>query len=90
MKNWIEQTLDSLPFIAWDRFILDCEDEDILIVYGLINKDFVVLEFILGHRQVYLIATSSKQYSKRIADILKVKHSDCIYIKDRFDVKILK
>ena len=88
-QNWIEQTLNSLDFVKWDRCILDCEEDDILLVYGWIDKDFVLLEFYLGTRRVYFTATSSKEYSKKISEILKVKHSDCINIKERFDVKNL-
>jgi len=86
-QNWIERALNSLDFVKWDRFILDCEDEDILVVFGWIEKDFVLLEFRLGYRQVYLTATSSNKYSKKIAEILGVKHSNCINVKERFNVK---
>jgi len=89
MKNWIEQTLDSLDFVKWDRFVLDCEDDDIFLIYGWVENDFVLLEFHLGIRKVYFTATSSKKYSKKISEILGVKHSDCINIKNRFDVENL-
>lgn len=48
MKEWIEETLDRLPFVTWDRYV---EFETLIRVYGWIEreedeyKDFVLLDF---------------------------------------------
>ena len=86
-KVWIEETLKKLPFVKWDRYIVD---EHLIEVYGWIKrskdsyKDFVLLEFDLTKQESYYLATSSKKYSKQIAEILDSPHSDCIRVKDTF------
>ena len=91
IEEWIEKTLNKLPFVKWDRFIED-QEANLIEMYGWIDrekdnyKDFVLLEFNLTKKEVYFIATSNDKYSKKIAEILNSSHSDCIRVEERFDV----
>ena len=93
-KLWIEKTLSDLPFVNWDRFLdLRFEENRVLHVFGWIKredsyKDFVSLEFDVVNQKVFFIATSSKKYSKRIAEILGCSdHADCQRIEDFFKIE---
>lgn len=90
IKDWIEKTLEKLPFVRWDRYIED-KDDNLIEMYGWIDreddyKDFVLLEFNLNKKEVYFVATSSDKYSEQIAEILNSSHSDCIRVEDNFYV----
>ena len=90
-KEWIQEVLNKLPFVKWDRFVED-EEANLIEIYGWIDrgdnyKDFVLLEFNLTKQEVYFIATSSDKYSEKIAEILNSSHSDCKRVEDNFDVQ---
>ncbi|HEA65079.1 MAG TPA: hypothetical protein ENI02_02945 [Candidatus Aminicenantes bacterium] len=75
-KQLLERVLKKLDFVNWDRYFGVGND---LTFFGWIDrkdgyKDFVVIDFI---GKEISFATSSKEYSKKIADLLNVEHSDC-------------
>jgi len=72
----IINVLKKLDFVNWDRYFGEGND---LTFVGWIDredekKDFVVLDFSV---KPIWFATSSKKYSREIADILNQEHSDC-------------
>ena len=75
-KKVIENVLAKLSFINWDRYFGEGNN---LTFFGWIDrkdkyKDFVVLDF--SGENIWF-ATSSKKYSREIADILNQTHSVC-------------
>ena len=90
-KNLIIDVLRSLDFVKWDRYF---GENNCYTFFGWIDrddsyKDFVVLDIELDKiRKGLLIgfSTSSKKYSKRIADILRCGHLDCIRIEHFCDL----
>ena len=75
-KYAMEKVLKKLNFVNWDRYF---GESNKLTFFGWIDrednhKDFVVLDF--SGKYIWW-ATSSKKYSKEIADILNQKHSEC-------------
>lgn len=96
-KQWIEQTLDKLPFVEWDRFThWEFDDGNQLCrVYGWIErdkdqyKDFVLIDF-WKDDQEFNVITSSERYSEQITEILydeDEEHGDCCRVEDHFDVE---
>jgi len=87
-KEWIKGILEKLEFVNWDRYF---EWEGGRTFFGWVErkydayKDFVLLDFIQGEEINF--ATSSKENSKKIADILNQEHSDCKRVEDNFDIK---
>lgn len=86
-KNFLKDTLASLPFVKWDRFIPAYVDW--FSVFGWISrqkdsyKDFVVLVFDLQRLIVDHYHTSSVEYSKKIGEILDFpEHIDCHNISE--------
>ena len=80
-KNWIKEVMAKFPFVEFDRYI-DDTDDNLIEVFGWIkrkdnDRDFIVLEFDFSTKDVYCIATSSAKYSKQISKILKEKHISC-------------
>ena len=77
-KDIIVNILERLNFVNWDRYFGEGEN---LSFFGWIGrekdnyKDFVLVEF-FGEKIVYY-GTSSKEYSKKVANILNQTHSDC-------------
>jgi len=93
-KEWIEKTLTDLYMVNWDRYFIF--EGFSLTAFGWIErednyKDFVILEFTLkDHKNppcVYFLGTSSKKYSKTIAEILGSDHADCKRIENYFDIE---
>ena len=85
-KNWIKTTLSKFPFVEFDRYI-DDTDDNLIEVFGWIkrkdnDRDFIVLEFNLKTKEVYCIATSSAKYSEQISKILGEKHISCKSVKE--------
>lgn len=81
----IEDTLNKLPFVMWDRY---AETENIKAYYGWIDredkyKDFVALFFEKG--MVWYL-TSSAKYTHEINRRLGMddSHADCQRIEDQF------
>jgi hypothetical protein len=82
------KAMNSLPFVAWDRFT---EDIDQVQAYGWIDrpkdsyKDFVLLTCIESYDGPdILFTTSSSRYSEDIAKILyghDAEHSACIRVE---------
>jgi len=74
----IERTLAKLPFVQWDRFV---EKQERIIIFGWIQrekdayKDFVVLTF--NPARMWFAITSSKEYTKKIGEILGTGHEEC-------------
>ena len=90
IKTFVQDTLNKLDFVDWDRFI--SLNENYISVFGWIKrkgeliKDFVILDFDLIKKKSYFILTSSKKYSKRISKIFKTEHHDCERIENTFEV----
>jgi len=86
-KKWIKENLVKINFVKWDRYF---KFDGGFSFFGWINrekddyKDFVLLDFI--HGEEISFATSSKEYSKKIAEILNQEHSDCQRVEDSFDI----
>ena len=93
-KTWIESILKKFEFVKWDRFLL-LEEKNIEVadVYGWIEKensnlkDFILVEFNIEAKQVYLIATSSDKYSEQICKMLNTEHHKCRRIEDNFHIE---
>jgi len=85
-KKKIVRTLKKLSFVMWDRYFGKAPN---LAFFGWINreydsyKDFVLLDFSV--RPVWF-ATSSKEYSSKIADILNQEHSECKRVESFCDL----
>ena len=100
-KDWIQTVLSDLHFVKWDRFWTDAEFNSniptLITVFGWINreqgdyKDFVILDFTLKANmkpsRVYFLGCSSAYYSKKIAEILGSKHTDCKRVEDYFLIR---
>ncbi|WP_312908491.1 hypothetical protein [Natronosalvus caseinilyticus] len=97
-KAWIEQTLERLEMVSWDRFTESYDDGlgKFYTVYGWIDrekddyKDFVVLRF-FPDTDEHLISytTSSDKYTHEIHRLLFDKgdgHNDCQRVEHTFDV----
>jgi hypothetical protein len=97
-QEFIEQKLEALEFVEWDRFTHWREENgpEIVRVFGWIDredqcKDFVHLEFradVDGFELVFL-GTSSEEYSKRINELLydDGTHVDCRRVENQLDVE---
>jgi len=98
-KQWIESILSKLEFVQWDRYWTDEKwtgRPTLLTVFGWIErkedsyKDFVILDFTLKANMkpscVYFLGCSSAKHSKKIADILGCKHTDCVRVESIFDI----
>lgn len=92
----VSDLLASLPFVKWDRFTVDEEEND-YIFYGWIDreqdayKDFVVLKIWLpdweDRVEVLSFVTSSAKYSQQISDLLfgeSETHNECQRVEDTF------
>ena len=85
-KDVIENVLRKLSFVNWDKYF---EYEGGLSFFGWIDreddnyKDFVLIDFV-GNNISY--GTSSKEYSKKIADILNQDHSNCKRVEHFWDI----
>ena len=85
-KLWIQEQLDNLPYVSWDRYVKIPIDEAGNMVYRFFGwierekdsyKDFVVIELVPKHQWVYFMATSSSKYSNDIANKLSNVHIPC-------------
>ena len=82
-KKKIIKFLEKLNFVEWDRYFGKGEN---LSFFGWIDrdkdnkKDFVLIEFNNG--KIVYYGTSSKEYSKEIADVLGKEHTDCKRVED--------
>lgn len=97
-QEFIEEKLELLDFVEWDRFTQWREEDgpNVVRAFGWIDredhyKDFVHLEFnadVDGY-QVYFLGTSSSEYSKEINEILhdNSEHVDCQRVEDQFEVE---
>ena len=84
-RNIIQNILKKLNFVNWDRYFgeIDC-----LTFFGWIDrkkdsyKDFITITF-KDEGNSFLIdyATSSKEYTEKIAGILNCTHSPCSRIE---------
>jgi hypothetical protein len=91
MRNNIPKILAKLDFVNWDRYFVWQGGQSI---FGWIDrpqdsyKDFVLIDFPDNSKEVQF-ATSSKEYSGKIASILRLNnfHSECKRVEDRFDIK---
>ena len=94
-KGWIEKVLNTIPFVKWDRCIEvynQNQNYNVINIFGWIDredsyKDFVDLEFDLNEGKVYFISTSSKKYSKKIAEIIGSRHFPCCRVEDIFKIE---
>lgn len=95
----IENTLEALPFVSWDRFT--CNDnehgENEYTFYGWIDreqdsyKDFVLINFTFHHDYSVTrwFTTSSAKYSLTIHQLLEMDeggHEDCLRVEDYLDI----
>ena len=85
-KEVMEKVLKKLDFVNWDRYF---GEGNKLTFFGWIDrednkKDFIVVDFSV---KPIWFATSSKKYSKEIADILNQEHSDCKRVEYFCDLK---
>lgn len=88
--RYIESTLNSLPFVTWDRFV---DFPEGLEVYGWIERedaheDFISIYFFTNGYVEY--STSSAKYSLKICKILfktEKGHTDCKRVEHYLKVK---
>lgn len=89
----IQEMLNSLPFVTWDRFTHNGEAS--YCFYGWIEresdsyKDFVVIEVSFSERYTDMkTITSSQKYSLEIAKLLDMEesHTDCERVEDHFHI----
>ena len=96
-REWVEETLDLLPFVEWDRFTTGewGGDSPYVTVYGWLPreqdeyKDFVLLILWPETETVYF-STSSAEWTEEIYEALYddslENHNDCQRVEDTFDV----
>lgn len=94
IKKKIERTLDSLPYVKWDRFCEFSRGE--YSFFGWIDreqdsyKDFVTADFDRNGDNLYYM-TSSAKYSldlfKRLGDGTGHGHRNCKRVEDFFSAK---
>ena len=98
-REWIEETLERLDMVEWDRFVVG-EDPNAygryIEVYGWIDrpdeyKDFVLLTFYPDNEeQLYGFTTSSDRYTKEIYRRMfgsdADDHNDCQRVEYTFNV----
>lgn len=87
---WIEQTLEQLDFVQWDRWYE--LGGHLIAVFGWIDredqyKDFVLLEINVDRAEVVAYYTSSAEYTEKIGEILNMDHSACKRVEDYLDVE---
>ena len=98
MEDWIEEKLEELGFVEWDRYFGFEDDEhgEILTVYGWIErekdsyKDFVLVKVFKKYEDITLEATSSAKYSEEIYETLygdTEDHIECARVENRFEIK---
>ncbi len=85
IKKVIENVLEKLPFVKWDRYF---GEDGCWTFFGWIDrekdnyKDFVTLDFHLENRDLVIsYATSSAERTEEIAEILNCSHSACSRIE---------
>lgn len=91
-KIFIENVLGRLDFVKWDRYFE--VGEELITFFGWIDKsesykDFLVVDFWFREKELMSIGgfvTSSKEHSKRIANILGVEHSVCERVENFCDL----
>ncbi len=76
-RNVISNVLKKLSFVNWDRYFGEVNN---LTFFGWIDrednyKDFVILQF--DKEKVINFITSSKEYTKEIAELLNFTHTSC-------------
>jgi len=85
-REWIQEELDNLPYVEWDRYITIPTDEQGHVIhrfFGWIDreqdsyKDFVVIELVPHIKGVFFISTSSAKYSNDISNRLRDVHIVC-------------
>jgi len=88
-KDVITRVLSKLFFVNWDRYF---GDDSSLVFFGWIGrkdnyKDFVSVDFIDNINSLSIgYATSSKEFTKKIADILNCEHSECKRVESFCDI----
>ena len=97
-QDFIEEKLEFLDFVEWDRCIQWREEDgpNVVRVFGWIEreddyKDFVHLEFnadVDGFEVIFL-GTSSSEYSEEINDRLHDggEYAHCHRVEDQFEVE---
>jgi len=95
-EDLIKEDMEKMPFVQWDRFIVNIKEGKIDL-YGWIKRkdaheDFVLLcyEDEAENRWKLSYSTSSKKYDKKIFKILKCdggKPNKCERVEDFFKIK---
>ena len=91
---WVKEQLDRLPYVKWDRFIfVQAYKPTVVRLFGWISreqdsyKDFVILELVPEHKDVYFLMTSSMKYTEDIAKRLGTEHKKCHSIDELRDTR---
>ena len=92
-KQYVEDILDTLPMVEWDRFI---EGDESVTVYGWIEradeyKDYIQIQIAPADEWVSF-TTSSKEHSAEIHGLLFGEdppnaHNECQRVENHFDVE---
>lgn len=99
MIKKIEEILNRLPEVTWDRFTGDCEDTEFgVAVYGWIPREDGRSDFVLvriAEEGCWMFATSSAKFSVEFGKRLGFKsdetHEHCKRVEDVFkNVKVIK
>jgi len=95
-KRLIEEDMEQLPFVKWDRFTVD-ETLKKVEVFGWIERrdsheDFILLQYRQNNGSWdFEFATSSAEHTKTIFEKLQCtgKHNDCKRVEEHFKNKKL-
>lgn len=94
LKSYILKHMIALPFVRWDRYVVDDDSPgQCVCVYGWIKrgdsyKDFVSIVYSFDGKDVYHVwTTSSAEYSEKIQSILNPEfktHNACQRVEEQF------
>lgn len=95
-KDLMKIDMEKLPFVNWDRFIVNTKDNKIDL-YGWIKRkdkheDFVILTYEYKGDSVWdaFYSTSSKKYDKEIFKLLECggdEPFECQRVEEFFEIK---
>ena len=97
--EWVEERLDDLWMVTWDRFAVEPNSQvgQIINVYRWIKrdedsyKDFVLVRFMPETENNYMwYMTSSAEHTEAISNILfgdDTGHLDCQRVEESFEVE---
>lgn len=94
-NNLMEEDMKKLPFVNWDRFIVN-DERKVVNLFGWIprkdtHEDFVLLEYKLRDDDKWdtTFTCSSIERTKEIFKLLECegKHHDCQRVEHDFDIE---